>query len=270
MFRDGNKSNPPSLQSVMTLILSAVMILLCGFRFIYSYKAAYNDDAGAGYFSPRDGVILQFVCIAVLAILVSVLLKIIWKRKLSLGILLAVSVVLPILCYQINYHTLKKDGMLYFLVEEGGTLHFVTIHDFNFDGVDDACDYTGDDVREMTGSTLSGQDPRGVIERMDYSIVGKGGKLQYAYCEAHYGDSAIHIHLNKSRVSYEMIRITLHLEESVDARTLILYQSGTRLAVTVVDEHTVSVEFDADTCAVWQHNALDESFRVSIRYVLDD
>lgn len=270
MPRKESNKNPFGLQAIVTLTLSAVIVAVCGFLFIYFYKAAYNRDAGAGYFAPRDVVIFCFICVAIAAVLVSALLKIVWRHRLSLWILIALSVILPILCYQVNYHTLKKDGMLHFLVQEGGALHFVTIHDFDFDGVDDGYDYTGDDVREVSGSPVYSADPHGILERMEYTVVGKGGKLQYAGCEASYGESTIRIRLNKSRVTYEEIRITLHLNEAVDADDLILYHAGSRLEVTVVDEHTVSVTFDADTCAAWQRSALDESFRVPVRYEVDD
>ena len=265
-----NKENATKIRWLLPVILSAVMILSCGVLFIYQYRGAYDTNTNGGYFSPRDGVIFYHILVALAAIPVSVIAKLIWKRKLSLWVLLAISVCLPILCYQINYHTLKKDGMLHFLVQEGGVLHFVTLHDFDRDGVNDAYGYTGDDVREVAGNTLGATDPHGIIGRMEYTIVGKGGKLPYAGCEPHWTADEISIRLNRSRVTYEEIHITLYLTEAVDADSFILYQGGSRLAITRVDEHTVSVTFDADTCAAWQQNALEESFRIPIRYVVDE
>ena len=265
-----NKENATKIRWLLPVILSAVMIVSCGVLFIYHYRGAYDTNTNGGYFSPRDGVIFYHILVALAAIPVSVIAKLIWKRKLSLWVLLAISVCLPILCYQINYHTLKKDGMLHFLVQEGGVLHFVTLHDFDRDGVNDAYGYTGDDVREVSGNTLGETDPHGIIERMEYTIVGKGGKLPYAGCEPHWTADEISIRLNRSRVTYEEIHITLYLTEAVDADSFILYQGGSRLAITRVDEHTVSVTFDADTCAAWQQNALEESFHIPIRYVVDE
>jgi hypothetical protein len=263
--------HPLDFRTIVTLILSAAILTGCGFLFLCNYKAAYNDDAGAGYFSPADAVVFYHVCIAAAAILVSVILKLLWRRRLSLWLLLALSVCLPILSYQVNYHTLEKDGMLYFLVEEGGALHFMTINDFNFDGVDDSLDYTGDDLREHHGSSLSGKDPHNVVEKLEYTVAGKGGNLDYAYCEARFGSGQIRVNnLHKSRVTYECITVTLRLEEGVDPHSLALSMFGSPVDATVVDEHTVSVTFDADTCAAWQQSSLEESFSVTLRYAVED
>lgn len=265
------RNEAPSFQTLVTLILSAAILTGCGFLFLCCYKAAYNDDAGAGYFSPADGVVFYHVCIAAAAVLVSVILKLVWRRRLALWLLLILSVCLPILSYQVNYHTLKRDGMLYFLVEEGGALHFMTINDFNFDGVDDSLGYSGEDLREHHGSTLTGKDPHGVVEKMEYTVVGRGGNLDNAYCEARFGSGQIRINnLHKSRVTYERITVTLHLEEGVDPHRITASMSGSPVEVTVVDEHTVTVTFNADTCAAWQQNSLEESFSVTLRYALDD
>ncbi len=270
MPRKKRSDSPSSLQRIVTLTLSAVLTLACGFRFIYSYRSAYDTNTNGGFFSPRDGVIFNYILIALAATFLSVLLKIVWRRRLTLWILLAVSVCLPILCWQINCRTFNKDGMLYFLVEEGGPLHFVTIHDFDFDGVDDSFDYTGDDVRTLTRSTLAVSDPPGIVEIMEYTVVGKGGKLDYAGCELNSSEGTVRIRLNKSRVTYEKITITLHLTEAYAAEDLVLYRGGERLTVMVIDGHTLSVTFDADVCAEWQQQATEESFRVLIRYETED
>lgn len=270
MPRNERSNTSPSLHTMVAVLLSAAIAAACGFLFLYAYGSAYDRNTNGGFFSPRDGVVFNYILIALAAVLLSVLLKIVWRRRLTLRILLAVSVILPILCWQINYHTLKRDGMLYFLVEEGGPLHFVTIHDFDFDGVDDSLDYTGDDVRTLAGSTLAHSDPRGIVEFMEYTIVGKGGKLDYAGCELNSSEGTLRIRMNKSRVTYEKITVTLHLTEAYAAEDLVLYRGGERLAVMVMDGHTLSVTFDADTCAEWQQHATEETFRVLIRYEAED
>jgi hypothetical protein len=270
MPRNKQSNTLPSLRTIVTVILSAAIAAACGFLFLYAYRNAYDRNTNGGFFSPQDGVILDYILISVAAILLSVLFKIVWRRRLTLWVLLAISVILPILCWQINYHTLKRDGMLYFLVEEGGPLHFVTIHDFDLDGVDDSLDYTGDDVRTLTHSTLVHSDPHGIVEFMEYTIVGKGGKLDYAGCELNPSEGSLRIRLNKSRVTYERITVTLHLTEAYAAEDLVFYRGGERLAVKVIDGHTLSVTFDADTCAEWQQQATEESFRVLIRCEAED
>lgn len=270
MPRNERSNTSPSLHTMVTVLLSAAIAAACGFLFLYAYGSAYDRSTNGGFFSPRDGVVFNYILIALAAVLLSILLKIVWRRRLTLRILLAVSVILPILCWQLNYHTLKRDGMLFFLVEEGGPLHFVTIHDFDFDGVDDSLHYTGDDVRTLTGSTLAHSDPRGIVEFMEYTVVGKGGKLDYAGCELNSSEGTLRIRLNKSRVTYEKITVTLHLTEAYAAEDLVLYRGGERLAVKVMDGHTLSVTFDADTCAEWQQHATEETFRVLIRYEAED
>lgn len=257
----------PRFQTIVTLIFAAAIMILCAFLFIYDYKAAYDENTNGGFFSPSDGVIFDHIQVALVSLLVSGILKAILKRRLSWLALAAVSVILPILCYQINYHTLKKDAMLYPLVCEGGALHFVTIHDFDFDGVNDAYDYTGDDVRELSSTDFC-TDPYGIVESMDYTIVGKGGNLNGSWCV--HGTRGISVYLHKSRVTYHSIRITLHLEESVDAEKVRFYLFGSELEATVEDEHTVSVVMDADTCARAQQISPEESIHVKLQYVVED
>ena len=265
-----NKENATKIRWLLPVILSAVMIVSCGALFIYHYRGAYDTNTNGGFFSPRDGVILSHILVALAAIPLSVIAKLIWKHRLSLRVLLAISVCLPILCYQINYHTLKKDGMLYFLVEEGGALHFVTLHDFDRDGVNDAYDYTGEDIREISGGPIYNLDPQGNIQHFEYTIVGKGGKLGYAGCDINHTANKISIRMNRSRVTYEGITITLHLKEGVPAEKVTLTQGGSPMEKTVIDEHTVSVTFDAATCAAWQEAAMNESFRIYVFYEVDD
>lgn len=259
--------NDPRFQIIVTLIFAAVIMMLCAFLFIYNYKAAYDENTNGGFFSPSDGVVFIYVQVALASFLVSGILKAIWKCRLSWLALAAVAVILPVLCYQINYHTLKKDGMLHFTVSEGGVLHFVTIHDFDFDGVNDAYDYTGDDVRELSSTDFC-TDPYGIVESMDYTIVGKGGNLNGSWCV--HGTQGISVYLHKSRVTYHSIKITLHLEESVDAEKVRFYLFGSMLEATVENEHSVSVVMDADACARAQQITPDESIHVKLQYVVEE
>ncbi len=59
------------------------------------------------------------------------------KNRVQIWALLLVSVFIPIFCYNFNYHTFKKGGMLYPLMDEGGIFHFIEIEDYNFDGITD-------------------------------------------------------------------------------------------------------------------------------------
>lgn len=268
MLSKENSHPTPKLSGIITLILSVSLIILCSFLFIYNYERAY--DASSGWFiSPRALIFVYHIGVTLGAVLVSVLLRMVLKSRITLWILLVISICLPLLCYTVNNFMLKKNGPLYFLVEEGGALHFVTLHDFDRDGVNDAYDYTGDDVREISGGPICNIDSQNAIEHFQYTIVGKGGKLGYAGCDANYAENKISIRLNRSRVTYEKITVTLHLRDTVTADKLILTQGGSRIDKIVIDEHTVSVTFDAATCAAWQQAAMSESFRIHVFYEVD-
>ena len=241
---------------------------MCGFLFLYYYDGAYST--GSGWFiSPRALLFVCHIVVALAATGVSILLKLLLKSRIALGILLVISICLPLLCYTVNYFMLKKNGPLYFLVEEGGALQFVTLHDFDRDGVNDAYDYTGEDIREISGGPISNLDPQGIVQQFEYTIVGKGGKLGYAGCELNHTANKISIRMNRSRVTYEQITIILHLQDSVTADQITLTQGGSPLEKTIIDEHTVSVTFDAATCAAWQEAAMNESFRMYVFYKVD-
>ena len=260
------KENTPHFSQtpgISALILSVSLILLCGFLFLYYYEGAYNT-ASDWFISSRALLFVCHIVVALAAVAVSLLLKVLLRSRIALGILLVISICLPLLCYTVNYFMLKKDGPLYFLVEEGGALQFVTLHDFDRDGVNDAYDYTGDDIREISGGPICNLDSQGAIQQLEYTIVGKGGKLGYAGCELNYTENKISIRMSRSRVTYEKITITLHLQDSVTADQITLTQGGSPLEKTVIDEHTVSVTFDAVTCAAWQEAALNESFRMYV------
>ena len=252
---------------LVTLLFGAGILILCAFLFLYRYRAAYDENTNGGFFSPSDGVVFLHIGAALIALLASGILKAIWRRRLSWPMLAAVAVILPILCYQINYHSLKKDGPLHFTVAEGGVFHFITIHDFDFDGVNDAYDYTGDDLRELSSTDFC-TDPYGIVESMDYTIVGKGGNLNGSWCV--HGTQGISVYLHKSRVTYHSVKITLHLAEGVDAEKISASVFGSKLETTVENHRTVSVVLDADTCAIAQQSAAEESFRVLVCYVLHE
>jgi hypothetical protein len=256
------KCNVQKFQLCTYIVFSAIIIVLCAVIFIYNYESVYDKNTNGGYFSASDGVIFKYIILALLALLASVILKIIWRHRLSILVFIAVSIVLPILCYQINYHSFNKDAMLYPLVKEGGALHFITIHDFDFDGVNDEYDYTGDDVRELS-STVYCSDPRGVVSSINYTIVGKGGKLNYSWCSYH--SDKVTLHLHKSRVTYDHIKVTLVLTDSVDAKKIVFYLFDSQLETTIENENTVSVIVDGDVCAKWQQTSLEELITVSIR-----
>lgn len=250
-----------------SVIFSAVVIVLCTFVFLYDYGSVYSKNTSGGFFSPSVGVVFRHGLLALTAILASAILKLIFKRRIAISFLIAASILLPIFCYSLNYHSFKKDAAFYPLVSEGGVLHFITIHDFDFDGVNDEYGYDGEDMRELSDEVrLSPAED--FVSSMTYTVVGKGGKLDSTWCTCF--DGKILMHLYKSRVTYESIKITLKLKNSVDAEDVALYLFGKKLDCEIGDGKVISVAFDSYVCAEWQGASSEELITIPISYILED
>jgi hypothetical protein len=261
------KHGDGEVEITTSIIFSAVIIALCAFIFLYDYGSVYNKNTSGGFFSPSVGVIFKHGLLALTAILASTILKLILKRRIAISFLIAASILLPIFCYSLNYHSFKKDAAFYPLVSEGGALHFITIHDFDFDGVNDEYGYDGEDVRELSGDVYlsSAED---FVSSVTYTVVGKGGKLDSTWCTCF--DGKILIHLYKSRVTYESIKITLKLKNSVDAEDVALYLFGEKLDCEIGDGKVISVAYDSYVCAEWQGASSEELITTPISYILED
>lgn len=118
-------------------VFTFALIIICAFVFLLNYNIAFDDSTDGGWLPPSFSVIVFYFFLAVLAIIASVILKIFLKNHISILALLLASVSIPIICYNVNHYTLKKDGPLYFLMDEGGIFHFIEIEDYNFDGITD-------------------------------------------------------------------------------------------------------------------------------------
>ncbi len=118
-------------------IFALAIIFICGFVFIINYNIAYDDDSGAGWLPPSFAVIFYYFWIVITSIIAAIVLKIAFKKRVRILVLLLSAILLPIICYNFNYHTLKRDGSLYFLMDKGGIFHFIAIEDYNFDGITD-------------------------------------------------------------------------------------------------------------------------------------
>ena len=112
-----NRYQNLGFQFKIFLLFSAAIIVLCAIIFICNYDIAYDKDAGAGYFSPSDAVIFQYVSVSLAAIAGSVVLKIVCKRRVAILFLLVLSIVLPILCYHFNYRHFKEYPLKTHIVE---------------------------------------------------------------------------------------------------------------------------------------------------------
>ena len=104
-------------QFKMYLLFSVAIIVLCAIIFTCNYDIAYDKDAGAGYFSPSDAVIFKYVMVSLAAVISSIVLKIVCKRRVAILFLLVLSIVLPILCYHFNYWHFKEYSLEPYVIE---------------------------------------------------------------------------------------------------------------------------------------------------------
>ena len=87
--------------------------------------------------------------------------------------------------------------------------------------------------------------------------------MNYSWCSSH--SDKVTLQLHKSRVTYDHIKVTLVLTDSVDAKKIVFYLFDSQLETTIENENTVSVIVDGDVCAKWQQTSLEELITVSIR-----
>ena len=114
----------------------AVFANVCAVVFIVNYNIAYDHSAHGGFIPPSFGVICYYFFITVAAVLIAVFIKFILSQKIKAWIIIPLALIIPILCYHVNYNALNKDGgVLYCLVDEGGPLYFLRSGDYNFDGI---------------------------------------------------------------------------------------------------------------------------------------
>lgn len=247
---------------VVYVIFSVVISLICAFVFLYDYRHVYDNDSGAGYLPPSLGMKVYYFYISIIFIIVSHIITKCIKNKTYLSILITLSIIIPIICYNINYHSFKKDGLLYSMVDEGGILQFLRIRDLNFDGVDDHLNYDGDDIREISDYSYgSSNNEYEFIRNCKTTAVGKGGNLSIY---TSYGDGDLRLKIRKSRATYEYIKVTFTLFDNVNIEKISVFLYDTALDITVESENTISILFDSDICSEWQKNSLEETIVIPI------
>ena len=107
--------------------MAIIIFLVCGIVFIANYSIAYNDDTNGNIFAPSDTVILHYFFIVIFSILFCIVFKIKLKNKIRIWSALLCAILLPVLCYNLNYRIFKSDSPLYPLVDKGGALHFMML-----------------------------------------------------------------------------------------------------------------------------------------------
>lgn len=179
--------------------------------------------------------------------------------------------ILPLLCYLVNYHTLKKDGLLYSLVDDGGIFHFIVIGDYDFDGMNDEEHHRLYEERVVSAG-CSDTFFREEIHRVDMDTTGIGAGLTGYFCKLDGEERLLSLHL-KTGVEVTEIELEVTLADPALARSFSLYlqtDSGeTPVGYTVNENGHISVVFDADTCSEWLKNAKREFPVVTLRYGFD-
>ena len=240
------------LASIITWIFASLILVTCFLTFLFHYKSAY-DTAGY-YISGRTVVIFYHLLIVIASILTACVLFAVFKKTLSLRVLVLIAALLPLLCYLVNYHTLKKDGLLYSLVDDGGIFHFIVIGDYDFDGMND-------------------EEHHRLYEERDMDSTGIGAGLTGYFCKLNGEKRLLTLHLRKTGVEVKKIELEIKLADPVQAQSFSLYlqtDSGEiPVEYTVNENGNISVVFDADTCSEWQKNAENEFPVVTLRYGFD-
>lgn len=258
------------LSSIVTWIFASLILVTCFLTFLFHYKSAY-DTAGY-YISGRTVVIFYHLLIIIASILTACVLFAVFKKKLSLRVLLLIAALLPLLCYLVNYHTLKKDGLLYSLVDDGGIFHFIVIGDYDFDGMNDEEHHRLYEERVVSFG-CSDTFFREEIHRVDMDSTGIGAGLTGYFCKLDGEERLLTLHLQKTGVEVKKIELEIKLADPVQAQSFSLYlqtDSGEiPVEYTVNENGNISVVFDADTCSEWQKKAENEFPVVTLRYGFD-
>ena len=250
------------------LIFSLAIILICGIVFLFNYDIAYDDDSAGGWFPPSFSVIFLYFILSVFSICAAIILKRVYRKRVSIISLLAVAIIMPIICYQFNYNTLKKDGALYSLVDEGGIFHFIAIKDFNFDGMNDDRYHKLYDERRYS-SRHGGHFDDEIIDYIDTVAIRRGPALN-AFCSYDWEEKVIELHLNKDNIVYKEIIVTVAFQEAATAKKTSFYLNNSELTPDETSEKTVTFIFDAETCANWQSASEVVFIEIPFEYTVTD
>lgn len=261
---NNNKYEPLKAKMWVYVLLSVAIIVVCSIMFIYNVRRAYDGYTGGGFYGPAHGVFFMHGIVAFFAVVASVVLKSIFQKKVSFIILLILSMVLPVICYSFNYNGFKNDGPLRSLVSEDGILRFLAIHDFDFNGVDDA----HEKVRQVSGiQGCYGERVSG----LKYVVEGKGQYTALGGCYFIEKENVISVSMADSETSatYNYIRFTLTLKNPEDAEKLSIYYLDTKLESKIENGNQVTVTLDSQFCADRQKE-FDKSIYIDLKCVWEE
>lgn len=244
----------------IVLVFSLVFAVFCGLYFLFRYPAPYSSGDGMGIFTPAEGVVLAYYTFGFVAILVSIVLKIIFRKDAHFLKLLLASVIVPIVCYNLNYHAFNKGGPLRPLVEEGGPLYFIVIDDYNFDGINDEY-YHRKYEKRTHPSYYSTYDT--TIDHVNTYATGIGTGLEGTFC--FYDEDSIDLYLDSDHVEFEEIRIKVTFEDEHYAEKATFRIDSKKISAEISGSEA-TLTFDAETCKKFQEGADKEHFKIVIKY----
>lgn len=262
-----SKQPQEKLSSIITWVFAALIVIACFLTFLFHYHMAY--DTGGFFVSGRMIVCLYYFIILIVAILIAVLLKLFMKKKLQLRIVMLLATLLPIVCFLLNYHTLKKDGLFYSLVDDGGIFHFIVIDDYDFDGMNDQ-EHRRLYEERVVSMSCSDTFFRDEIKTVSMNTTGIGAGLNGYFCKLDGENRIITLHLEKTSVEINEIELEIELTGAKPGESFSLYLQTDSDEVPVRhivnDKGNISVVFDADTCLEWLKNSEKEYFQMMLRY----
>lgn len=252
-------------------IFAAAIVLICGIIFLFDYNNAYKTSTDGGWIPPSFGVIYYYFLVSVVSIIVSIILKIILKKRVKIWSLIATAVLFPIFCYNFNILTYSKAGLLYPLVDKGGIFHFIVNHDFNFDGMNDEQHHLLYDERKYS-TREGGHFDDTIIDYIDSTAIGTGPALS-VFTSYDWENKIIDLHINNDNVIYKKVTITIAFIDPEMAKSSVFYFDKIIEPiqnVTINEDNTVTLMFDAETCADWQFKSGMDLIEIPIKYHVYD
>ena len=254
-------------------IMAAVIVLICGFVFLYQYRIAYDGHTGGGFIPPSFGVVINYAQIAFFALIAAVSIKIIMKKDVSLIAMLLIALILPMVCYNVNKYVFHRNGPLYPLVDEGGMLHFIVQRDFNLDGINDE-EYRLKHEERTYGQLSGSSSDDKVLKNVQLRAYGKGEGLEHIFgSDGEWKEQIWTVHLNLfgdrelSLTKLELIFNFWNKSDGERARLYIVDKEGEiicELSCEVLSDGGVKTVIDNSNV-----EDLSEKRAIYIKYVLE-
>jgi len=240
---------------------SLAITLICFFVFLYNYSDAYSTPEFSIF---KYVMVGHYILLAIFFLFCAVIVKLIFGRRVRLSLLLLSAVLLPTVLYNVNKHTLKEGAVFHFLVEDGGLLHFIPNHDFNFDGMNDEQYRLYYEEREES-SGYGGHYNDKYVRLIDTRATGTGAGLNCTFCFYDWEKQIIDLFLEKD-VRYKEIRIKVIFRDPEFTEKVSFYLDGRKLDGEIINDITVLIVFDEKICRGWQINSEKDSITIPIEY----